>query len=74
MTRRRRIFLITVSITIGTILSAFLMFMRKKELTPNDWGILFINTLIALAVVVGVGMILRKKLPSSEEKDNSKKP
>lgn len=61
MSNRRRFLIIFFSLLAGTFLSGLLMWSRKDQLSTNDYATLFINMLMAGAVIVGVGYILRKK-------------
>ncbi len=60
MNNRRRITIIIISVTIGTVLSAFLLAHRLNGLKGNDVISLVFNMIIAIAVVVGIGVVLRK--------------
>ncbi len=64
MSNNRRLFLITVSVTIGMALSVFIFYMKKqgKPFDNNDYLWLGTNLFFSLLIVGGIGFyFLRKK-------------
>ena len=61
MTNRKRFLIVIASVTAGTFLSALLFYSRRGKLGPGEFGTLFINMIIALALVIGIGIMFRKK-------------
>jgi hypothetical protein len=63
MTNKRRTFLITVSVLIGTVLSAGFIYLRRGTLDDHDWFLLGTNLFMSLLIIFGIGFILlwRKK-------------
>ena len=72
MTNKRRYFIITVSLTIGTILSALLLYSRMGTLKGPDFMILAFNMIIAAAVIVGLGIVF-KTMDKKYKDENDKK-
>ncbi len=60
MNDRRRIFIVVASVLLGTFLAFLLVKSRMGTLKPNDWFQLAFNFLFALAIVIGIGMLLKK--------------
>jgi len=67
MNSRRRAIIIFASVLMGTFLAFLLIRSRTGSLKPNDWVQLGFNFLFAVAIVVGVGWILKMM-----RKDNPK--
>jgi hypothetical protein len=65
MSDKKRITIITLSVLAGTFLSYLLMWGRKGKMEPGDYGTLFVNGLLALAVVVGVTVIFKNQKDST---------
>lgn len=63
MTNQRRITLIIVSVSIGTLLSAVLVSFYRKGLGPDDYLLLGTNLLYSLVIIFAIGYFLvwRKK-------------
>ena len=61
ISNKRRTIIISVSVAMGTVLAYFLTLSRKKDLEPGDYGTLFINMLLAAAILIGIGVIFRMK-------------
>jgi hypothetical protein len=64
MTNKRRITIITVSVIIGTLLSAGLFFMKRRgALTSDDYFFLATNMFFSLMIIFTIGWFLvwRKK-------------
>lgn len=59
MNNRRRIIIIIVSVLMGTFFAFLLVKSRMGTLKPNDWFQLGFNFLFAVAIVIGIGMILK---------------
>ncbi len=69
MTNKRRYFIITVSLTIGTILSALLLYSRMGTLKGTDYMTLVFNMIIAAAVIVALGVVFK----TMDKKHNGEK-
>lgn len=61
MSNRRRITLIVISVTIGTVLSAFLISHKSGGLSGTDLLTLAFNTVIAVALIVAIAVLFRKR-------------
>lgn len=66
MSPKRRVIIVLVSVTAGTILSYFLFRLRRggEELTTQDTHMLITNMVFSLAIILGVGFLFlwrRKK-------------
>lgn len=61
MTNRRRIFLTTMSLGIGTALSFFIFYLKKGSLDKES--LLYLGTVFGYSalIVVGIGWYLQKK-------------
>ncbi|MCX6290624.1 MAG: hypothetical protein NT126_02540 [Bacteroidetes bacterium] len=59
MSNRRRLIIIISSVLMGTFFAFLLIKSRMGTLKPNDWVQLAFNFLFAVAIVVGVGFILK---------------
>ncbi len=57
---KRRTVIIVVSVLMGTFFAYLLVRSRMGTLKPNDWFQLAFNFLFAVAIVIGIGMLLRK--------------
>jgi hypothetical protein len=68
MNNRRRIIIIIISVAGGTALAALVMSRRYGTLSPQSVQQLVINFLFAMAIVIGIGFLLRKM---SKDKDKS---
>jgi hypothetical protein len=63
MTNKRRVTLIIVSVSIGTMLSAALVSFYRKGLGPDDYLLLGTNLFYSLVIIFAIGYFLvwRKK-------------
>ena len=61
MNNRRRIIIILLSVTTGSFLAFLLMQSRMGTMKPEAWRQIGINFVFALAIVLLVGLVLRKK-------------
>ena len=61
MNTRRRIVIIFLSVTMGSILAMWLVKSRMGTLGADAWKQIAINFLFALVIVVVIGILLRKK-------------
>ncbi len=68
MSRRRRIIIITASVLMGTFFAFLLIKSRMGTLKPNDWFQLGFNFLFAVAIVIGIGFVLRKMSDQNPKK------
>jgi len=68
MSKSRRALIIIFSVAMGTFLAFLLIKSRMGTLKPNDWFQLGFNFLFAIAIVIGVGLVLKKM----REKDSKK--
>ena len=60
MSNRKRMIIIIGSVIMGTFFAFLLIKSRMGTLKPNDWIQLGFNFLFAVAIVVGVGFVLRR--------------
>lgn len=60
MSRRKRIILIIVSVSFGTLLSALLFKRRVGTLGLNEYVTLMFNLFFAVAIVVAVGIVFNR--------------
>ncbi len=74
MSNRRRLIIILSSVLVGTFLAALLMSKRYGGLSPQSVQQLFINFLFALAIVVGIAILLQRSDKKNEEKNGSDNP
>ena len=61
MTNRRRFFLTTISLTIGTILSVGIIFLKKGSLDRESLFYLATVFGYSVLIVVGIGWYLQRK-------------
>lgn len=62
MDDKRRLFIVIVSVFMGTILSAGLFMMRRGgSLASTDYTSLITNLVFALAIVICIGFMLRNR-------------
>jgi hypothetical protein len=61
MSKRWRIIIIVASVLMGTFFSFLLVRTRMGTLKPNDWFQLGFNFLFAVAIVVGIGLLLKMR-------------
>jgi len=59
MSNRKRITIIILSVLMGTFFAFLLIRSRMGTLQPNDWFQLAFNFFFAVAIVIGVGWVLR---------------
>jgi hypothetical protein len=60
MSNRRRIIIILSSVLVGTMLAGILMSRHYGSLSQEAVQQLFINFLFAIAIVVGIGLLLTR--------------
>jgi len=60
MSNRRRILIIIASVLMGSFFAFLLLKSRMGTLKPNDWLQLGFNFLFAVAIVIGIGIVLKK--------------
>ncbi len=61
ISNRRRNFLVITSVCVGTVLSALLLIWRKGKLGITGYSTLAFNMLFAVAIIIGVSVMLGKK-------------
>lgn len=63
MTNRRRVFIVTVSVIAGTLLSGGLLSLKRGELSGDDYFLLATNLFFSLLIIFAIGyfLIWRKK-------------
>lgn len=66
MTNRRRFTIIFISLTIGSILSIWIVKQRMGTLSPQSYMQLIFNFIFAAAIVVGIALLFKKM--NKEEK------
>jgi hypothetical protein len=60
MSNTRRLIIIILSVTTGSILALLLMQSRMGTLSPQAWQQIGINFAFALVIVVVIGLVLRR--------------
>lgn len=73
MKSKRRILLIFLSVTTGSLLSLWIMKKRMGTLSTNDYFQLGMNFLFAAALVVGVSIFLQRMTAKDEREDAKRK-
>lgn len=68
MSNRRRILIIFFSVTLGSIISFFIVKKRMGNLSPDAYNQLIFNFIFAVAIVIGIGLLFRK-MNKDEKKD-----
>ncbi|NNF01229.1 MAG: hypothetical protein HKN22_00950 [Bacteroidia bacterium] len=63
MSNRRRIIIITISVMIGSAMSAGIYVMKKGTLSGDDYFSLITNIVFSLLLILGIGYVFvwRKK-------------
>jgi ABC-type antimicrobial peptide transport system permease subunit len=61
MSNKRRIIIILISVTMGSFFAFLLVRSRMGTLNHESWRQIIINFIFALAIVVVIGIVLRKK-------------
>ncbi len=63
MTNRRRVVIITFSVILGTMLSAFMVFLKRGSLGRDEYFLLFTNLFFSVVIIFSIGYFLawRKK-------------
>ncbi len=59
MSHRRRFFIILISISLGSILSIWIVKKRMGALSPDSYRQLIFNFIFAIAIVVGISLLFR---------------
>jgi hypothetical protein len=67
---RRRIFIIIISVSLGTLLSWMLIVARYGKTPPGNMSSLIVNFAFSLALVFGLGIFLSKQNKNKKEKEN----
>jgi hypothetical protein len=60
MNNKKRITIIVVSLSIGTILSAMILISHYKTANAQLMGNIFINLLFSVAIVVGIAFLFMR--------------
>lgn len=60
LSNKKRITIIVISVIAGSILSALLLLSRMGSLTVREWSTIGVNFLLALIIVFGIGLLLKK--------------
>jgi uncharacterized membrane protein len=60
MSNRRRFFIIFISLTIGSILSIWIVKKRMGTLTTQSYTQLIINFVFAAFIVIGIALLFKK--------------
>jgi len=68
MTNKRRFLIIFISLTLGSLLSMWIIKKRMGALSPQSYMQLIFNFIFAGAIVIGIALLFRKM-----NKDDSKK-
>ena len=61
MSNKKRFLIIFLSVTMGSFLAMLLVKSRMGTLSPEAWRQIATNFIFALAIVVIIGILLRKK-------------
>jgi len=61
MSNKKRFLIIFLSVTMGSFLAVLLVKSRMGTLSPEAWRQIATNFIFALAIVVIIGILLRKK-------------
>jgi hypothetical protein len=69
ISNRRRIFIVIISVTIGSLLSAWIMQKRMGKLSQEDYMSLMFNFIFAAAIVVGL-MIFLGRMNRNDQSGN----
>ena len=59
MSDRRRFFIILISISLGSVLSIWIVKKRMGTLSPESYRQLIFNFIFAIAIVVGISLLFR---------------
>lgn len=60
VTKRRRLTIIFISVTLGSLISLYIMKKRMGSLKPEDYIQLGFNFLFAVAIVIGIGLLFQR--------------
>ena len=60
MSNRRRFLIIVISVAVGSILSFWIVRQRMGALSPQSYMQLGFNFIFAIAIVVGIAVLLKK--------------
>lgn len=71
MSNRRRIILIVVSVTLGSLLSIWIVKKRMGNLSPTSYNQLIFNFIFAIAIVVGIAILFQKMNKKDDERNNN---
>lgn len=61
MSNKKRFLIIFLSVTMGSFLAMLLFKSRMGTLSPEAWRQIATNFIFALAIVIIIGILLRKK-------------
>ena len=61
LSNKRRLYLTIISVSIGTFLAALMLMSRKGALKVGDYATLFFNMLFAVGILIGIGIVFRRK-------------
>ena len=61
MSNKRRLLIIFLSVSMGTLLATWLVKSRMGTLGPDAWKQMAINFAFALVIVLVIGILLRRK-------------
>lgn len=74
MSNRRRLIIIFISVGLGSLISFYIVKQRLGTLKPQDYMQLGFNFIFAVAVVVGIAILLtrlNKQADEQQKKDNN---
>lgn len=74
ISNRRRIFIVIVSVTIGSLISAWIMQKRLGKLSQEDYTSLMFNFIFAAAIVVGLMIFLGRMNRNDQSGDGQDQP
>jgi len=60
MSNKRRFLIILFSVTLGTLVSFWIVKQRMGKLAPDAYKQLIFNFIFAIAIVVGIALLFRK--------------
>ncbi len=60
ISKKRRLIIILISVTAGSLISLYIVKKRLGGLKPDDYVQLGINFLFAIAIVVGIALLFQK--------------
>ncbi len=60
ISKKRRLIIIIISVTLGSLISLYIVKKRMGTLNQQDYMQLGFNFLFAIAIVVGIGLLFQK--------------